>query len=82
MTEKDYFKLKDFDLDNYDYLKVNLEISNKEKLFKKILVFMLKKINYFFQAIFVYSFFLIGYVIGIRLSRFLFLFYFYFWSFI
>tara|TARA_B100002019_G_C21257543_1_gene594787 strand:- start:1086 stop:1943 length:858 start_codon:yes stop_codon:yes gene_type:complete len=33
---------------------------------------MLKKINYFFQAIFVYSFFLIGYVIGIRLSRFLF----------
>ena len=33
---------------------------------------MLKKINYFFQTIFVYSFFLIGFVIGIRLSRFLF----------
>ena len=36
MTEKDYFKLKDFDLDNYDYLKVNLEISNKENYLKNI----------------------------------------------
>ena len=43
MTEKDYFKLKDFDLDNYDYLKVNLEISNKEELFKKILDIYVKK---------------------------------------
>ena len=37
MTEKDYFKLKDFNLENYDYLKVNLEIKKKEDLFKKIL---------------------------------------------
>ena len=37
MTEKDYFKLKDFKLDNCDYLKVNLEINKKQKLLKKIL---------------------------------------------
>ena len=33
---------------------------------------MIKKINYFLQAIFIYSFFFIGRIIGIRLSRFLF----------
>ena len=36
-TEKDHFKLKDFNLGGYDYLKVNLEINKKEKLFKRIL---------------------------------------------
>ena len=39
MTEKDHFKLKDFNFDNYDYLKVNLVINKKEKLLKKILEF-------------------------------------------
>ena len=33
---------------------------------------MIKKFNYFIQAIFIYSFFLIGRIVGIRLSRFLF----------
>ena len=33
---------------------------------------MIKKINYFFQSIFVYLFFLIGRIVGIKLSRFLF----------
>ena len=33
---------------------------------------MIKKINYFFQSIFVYLFFLIGRIIGIKLSRLLF----------
>ena len=36
-TEKDHFKLKDFNLGGYDYLKVNLEINKKGKLFKRIL---------------------------------------------
>ena len=33
---------------------------------------MIKKINYFLQSVFIYSFFLIGRTIGIKLSRFLF----------
>ncbi len=33
---------------------------------------MIKKINYFLQSVFVYSFFLIGRAIGLKLSRFLF----------
>ena len=33
---------------------------------------MIKRINYFFQSIFVYLFFLIGRIVGIKLSRFLF----------
>ena len=43
MTEKDHFKLKDFNFDNYDYLKVNLVINKKEKLLKKILELYDKK---------------------------------------
>jgi len=30
---------------------------------------MIKKINYFLQAIFIYSFFLIGRILGIKISR-------------
>ena len=37
MTEKDFYKIKDLNLPNFDYLKVELEIENKEKLIKKIL---------------------------------------------
>ena len=38
MTEKDYFKVKKYSLNNrFQFLKVNLEIENKEKLIKKIL---------------------------------------------
>ena len=36
MTEKDYFKIKDFDIDKIEYLIVSLEINNKEKLIKRI----------------------------------------------
>ena len=36
MTEKDYFKVNKFGLSNLNYLKVSLEIYNKEKLFNKI----------------------------------------------
>ena len=31
MTEKDYYKIKDFDLENIKYLKVKLEIESKKK---------------------------------------------------
>jgi len=38
MTEKDYFKVKKYSLSNkFQFLKVNLEIENKDKLIKKIL---------------------------------------------
>ncbi len=36
MTEKDFFKLNDFKLENLNYLKVSLEIKNKEKLLSRI----------------------------------------------
>ena len=37
MTEKDYFRIKKFKLKYIDYLKVNLEIKQKNKLLKRIL---------------------------------------------
>ena len=36
MTEKDYFKVKTFNLEKIKYLKLSLEINEKERLFKKI----------------------------------------------
>jgi len=36
MTEKDYFKIKDFNIDKIGYLKVSLEIEEKNKLIEKI----------------------------------------------
>lgn len=37
MTEKDYYKIKDFNFSEIKYLKVNLEINQSERLMKKIL---------------------------------------------
>ena len=37
MTEKDFFKIKHLNLPNFDYLKVELEIENKDKLIRNIL---------------------------------------------
>ena len=36
MTEKDYFKVKDFNLQNINYLKVSLEIDGLDKLISRI----------------------------------------------
>ena len=36
MTEKDYYKINHYKLKKINYLRVSLEIYNKEKLFKKI----------------------------------------------
>ncbi len=36
MTEKDFFKINDFNLEKIDFLKVSLEINNKEGLIDKI----------------------------------------------
>ena len=36
MTEKDYFKVNDYKLDKLNYLKVKLQIKNKEKLLERI----------------------------------------------
>ncbi len=43
MTEKDYFKIKDFNIDNIRYLKVSLIINEKEKFLNKILELYDKK---------------------------------------
>ncbi len=36
MTEKDYFKVKNFNLQNINYLKVSLEIDGLDKLISRI----------------------------------------------
>ena len=36
MTEKDYFRIKDFKLNNLNFLEVSLEIKEKDKLIKII----------------------------------------------
>ena len=36
MTEKDYFKINTFKIEKINYLKVSLEIKEKEKILKKI----------------------------------------------
>ena len=36
MTEKDYFKIKDFEINEINYLQVELEIKDKNKLIDKI----------------------------------------------
>ena len=36
MTEKDFYKIKEFNLKKIDYLKVSLEIKEKQKLINKI----------------------------------------------
>jgi tetraacyldisaccharide 4'-kinase len=42
-TEKDYYKLKDFAINKIDYLKVSLEINEKEKFLKQIVKLYEKK---------------------------------------
>ena len=36
MTEKDYYKIKKFNIKNIEYLKINLEITDKEKFLQTI----------------------------------------------
>ena len=36
MTEKDYYKIKDFNIDKIKYLKVFLKVENHEKFISKI----------------------------------------------
>ena len=36
MTEKDYFKIKDYKIDGIDYLKVSLKIDNEDQLISLI----------------------------------------------
>ena len=49
MTEKDYYKIKKFNIKNIEYLKINLEITDKEKFLQTIKDIYDKKINYFFK---------------------------------
>ena len=36
MTEKDYYKIKNFKIDTIEYLKISIKIENQEKLIAKI----------------------------------------------
>ncbi len=44
-------------------------MNSQKNSFKKLKKYMLKKINYFIQAFFIYLFFFIGRILGINLSR-------------
>ena len=37
MTEKDYLRIKDYNMDNINFLKIKTNIKKKEKLIKEIL---------------------------------------------
>ena len=39
-TEKDYYRIKKFGIKNLDYLKIDLEIFEKEKFIKKIMSYL------------------------------------------
>ena len=36
MTEKDYYKVKEFNFKEVQYLKVNLEVKNKDRFLREI----------------------------------------------
>ena len=69
MTEKDFLRIKNLNLDNIKYLKISLEIENRSLLLNKIKSYMIKFIKYLVQSIFIYLFFIIGRLIGLDLSR-------------
>ena len=43
-TEKDYYRIKDYSVNNINYLKLKLEIKDRERLIQKILKVYDKKI--------------------------------------
>ena len=67
-TEKDYYKIKKFDI-KIEYIKIFLNIENKDILINKIKNYMIKITNYLLQSIFIYFSFLLSRIIGLRLSR-------------
>ena len=72
MTEKDFFKIKRFNIKKLDYLRVALEIKEKKNSLTKLRKYMIKLINYFFQSLIIYLIFLVGRLLGIKLSRIIF----------
>ena len=79
MTEKDYYKIKKFNIKNIEYLKINLEITDKEKFLQTIKEFMIKKLI-IFSSFSNLSIFLIGRILGLQISRSFSLTYFYYWG--
>ena len=50
MTEKDYHKIKKFNFDNLEYLKILLEINEKNLFFNKIKkLILIKKLIIFYK---------------------------------
>jgi KDO2-lipid IV(A) lauroyltransferase len=69
-TEKDFFRIKHFNITDIDYLTIKLEIINEE-LFEKELkkAFDMKIIKYFIQAFIIYIFFILIKILGLNISR-------------
>ena len=57
MTEKDYYKIKDYNIGKVEYLKISLKINKLDILLNKIKKFMIKKFNHLIQSVLVYLFF-------------------------
>jgi hypothetical protein len=69
-TEKDFFRIKHFNITDINYLTIKLEIINEE-LFEKELkkAFDMKIIKYFIQAFIIYIFFILIKILGLNISR-------------
>ena len=68
MTEKDYFKFKGYKTERINFLSVKLQIQNKEKLLRRIKVYMIRylitfTINHNLLI------FLVGRIVGLKISR-------------
>ena len=71
MTEK-IFKVNSFNLPKLNYLKISLEIKDKENFLIVYKDYMIRLVKYFFQSILIYIFFFIGRILGLKISRILF----------
>ena len=68
MTEKDYFKIKHYKIRDIGVFAVSLEINDRVNFIKSIQEVYDKKINYLIQSL-LFTFFLVGRLVGIEFSR-------------
>ena len=70
MTEKDYLRIKDYNLENIYYLKIGLKIDEKAKFINQILK-IYEKILHLSNSIYLYLFFFLflGRILGIKFKQ-------------
>ena len=66
-TEKDYYRMNEFQKEMCEYIKVDLEIQNEE-YFKSLIKKFMKIIKYLLEFIFIIIFFFIFKIIGYKIA--------------